>query len=479
MKRSALITILLIPLIAADQLKAIDIHNISLENSFNQLPYQKSIQIPDSVKNRLEEEIKKSIDKETTDFDSDAFFSTEPARLVGFIRGYSSDTIKSQIIYTRSINSVLSPFTLTLFEDGYFEADIKLEHPKMISLSLLKSGEVSFYIEPGHTLAMILNWEDVLNSDPYRNSQYIFTNTEFAGSLADVNQDLLKRKIYKPGWHEKENRMNSMSPTELLKDIEDRINNNLEALRKIEADCPLHPKAKRLIENEIKADALSELLDFDMNYLRREFEKGEPPITNDYYGPLSLLTDDRGLLVVLSGDQLISSLNSASIFFRPGNLYRPEFKPDETFGEYLETEGKVVSEELTKYLPVIQETLEAPDGEVSEDVKKTLREKSEIIQQLLQDHINEFMDYQNRYTKQDLFKNYTINLQKKNNILKDSLGIDGILKDVTLLHNHLMWQNTFQDLPEEDVRSMTEELMDLITNLFIKRYVSEKHLKRF
>jgi hypothetical protein len=42
-----------------------------------------------------------------------------------------------------------------------------------------------------------------------------------------------------------------------------------------------------------------------------------------------------------------------------------------------------------------------------------------------------------------------------------------------------MWQNTFQDLPEEDVRSMTEELMDLITNLFIKRYVSEKHLKRF
>lgn len=453
--------------------EVIAIHNISLENSFDLVRYQKSREIPDSIKKRLEEEIKKTLDKETADFDSDSFFGSEPARLVGFIQGYTSETIKTITIYSRSLSGEILPLPLKLYPDGYFYADIYIEHPKMLSFRLLKSGEASFYIEPGHTLAMILDWEDVLKGDRYRDRQYLFTNTEFAGSLAEVNRDLLKRNIFKPSWYEIENRMKNMSPTELLKDIEDRINNNLETILKTEAEHPIHPKAKRLIENEIKADALTELLDFDMNYLRREFEKGESPISNDYYDPLKSLTDDRSLLAVLTADRLISSLNSASIFYRPGNLYRPEFKPNESFGEYLAANGKVLSEELTKYLPIIQETLEAPEGKVSEETKKALRENNEAIQQLLQEHINEFMDYQNKYTKKDPFENYTINLQKRNDILKDSLGINGILKDVSLLYNHFMWQNTFNDITADDVNSMSEGIMELLTNPYIKRLFSE------
>lgn len=453
--------------------EVIAIHNISLENSFDKVRYQKSREIPDSIKKRLEEEIKKTLDKETVDFDSDSFFGNEPARLVGFIRGYTSETIKTITIYSRSLSGEILPLPLKLYPDGYFDADIHIEHPKMLSFRLLKSGEANFYIEPGHTLAMILDWEDVLKGDRYRDRQYIFTNTEFAGSLAEVNRDLLKRTIFKPSWYEKEGRKKNMSPTEHRKDIEDRINNNLEALLKTETEHPLHPKAKRLIENEIKAEALTELLDFDINYLRREYEKEEPPISTDYYSPLNLLTDDRSLLSVLSSDQLLSSLNNASIFFRPGNIYRPEFKPNESFGDYLDSQGKVVSEELSKYLPLIQETLEAPEGKVSEETKKALRENNEAIHQVLQEHINEFMDYQNKYTKQDLFKNYSINLQKRNDILKDSLGINGILKDVSLLYNHLMWQNTFQDLPADEVISMTEGLMELLINPYIKKRVSE------
>ncbi|HLW09113.1 MAG TPA: hypothetical protein VKX35_01840, partial [Fermentimonas sp.] len=57
--------------------------------------------------------------------------------------------------------------------------------------------------------------------------------------------------------------------------------------------------------------------------------------------------------------------------------------------------------------------------------------------------------------------------------LKDSLGINGILKDVSLLYNHLMWQNTFQDLPADEVISMTEGLMELLINPYIKKRVSE------
>src|SRR5690554_4410451 len=453
--------------------EVIAIHNISLENSFDPARYEKSREIPASIQKRLDEEVKKTEGKETADFDSDNFFSTEPARLVGFIRGYSSDTMKTVPMHPRGLSGKILYSPLKVFTDGYFEADIQIEHPKMLSFSLLKAGEASFYIEPGHVLAMILDWEDVLKGDRYRDRRHLFTHTEFAGSLAEVNRDLLKRAVFKPSWFEIEHRKNSMSPTEHRIDIENRINNNLESLREIEAAHPLHPKARRLIENEIKADALSELLDFDMNYLRREQEKGGPPLSTDYYGPLRVLPDDRSLLAVLSSDRLLSSLNNASIFFRPGNVYRPEFKPDESFGDYLAAEGKVVSEELTKFLPLIQETLEASDGRVSEEAKKTLRENNEIIQQALQEHINEFMAYHKEYTKQDPIEAYKINMQKRDEIITDSLGIKGILKDVALVHNHLMLQDAFKDLPSDDVNFMTERLIDQLTNPYMKRRVSD------
>ena len=264
-----------------------------------------------------------------------------------------------------------------------------------------------------------------------------------------------------------------MSPTEHRIDIENRINNNLEALRETAAVHPLHPKARRLIENEIKADALSELLDFSMNYLWRENENGEPPLSTDYYSPLKMLPDDRSLLAVLSADRLLSSLNDAGIFFRPGNIYRPEFKPDQSFGDYLVAEGKVLSEELSRLLPLIQKTLEAPDGKVSEEAKKELRENSEAIQQALQEHVNEFMAYHKEYTKQDPIEAYKINMQKRDEIITDSLGIKGILKDVALVHNHLMLQDAFKDLPSDDVNFMTERLIDQLTNPYMKRRVSD------
>ena len=150
MKKLALLFICLVPFIAKAHIGVIEnpdyrikngqeviaIHNISQENSLDSLSYRKSREIPASIQKRLEEEIKKTEVKETADFDSDAFFCNEPARLVGFIRGYISDTIKTHTMYTQMISGNIIPLTLKLHPDGYFEADIHLEHPKMLSFSL-------------------------------------------------------------------------------------------------------------------------------------------------------------------------------------------------------------------------------------------------------------------------------------------------------------------------------------------------------
>lgn len=453
--------------------EVIAIFHISLEKSFDSLQYARDREITATIAKRLKDEIKKGELAQPIDFDSDSFFNSAPSRLVGFIKGYWSDTIQTHPIYTRGLSGELHIFPLKLYPDGYFEADIKIEYPKMLSFSLLRSGEVSFYIEPGHTLSMILDWEDVLEGDRYRDRRYIFTKTEFAGTLAEVNRDLLKRTIFKPNGYEIDQRMKSMSPTEHRKDLESRINANLEALRETEAGSSLCPKAKRLIENEIKMDALEELLRFSMHYLQRENENNTVPLTTDYYSPLKLLPDDRSLLPALSFDRMLASLNNAGIFFRPWNIHLPEFNPEQSFKDYLIAEGKMLSDEALRLMPLIQSTLEISDGRISEALKTELKENSTAIQQLLQNHINEFMAYRNKYTKQDPIGEYKINMQKRDEIISDSLGINGILKDVFLFHNHCAWLLAHENLQSDDLNNMTERCIARLSSPFLRKRLSE------
>lgn len=452
--------------------EVISIFNISLEKSFDSTRYQKFRKIPAPIAKRLKNEVKAKRKIKPVDFDSDTFFNPAPSRLVGFIKGYSGDTIQTYPIQYRALNGQTQIFPLKLYPEGYFEADINIEHPKILSFSLLKSGKVSFYIEPGHTLSMILDWEDILDGDRYRNRQYIFTKTEFDGTLANVNRDLLKQTIYKPNWSDIDSRMKKMGPVELQKDLENRINDNLKALQETDGKSPLCPKAKRLIENEIKMSALSELLLSSMYYLQRENEGNEVPLSTDYYSPLKMVTNDRSLLSVVSADQMLSSLNNAGIFFRPGNIYRPEFKPEQTFEEYLLEKGVVLSEETIRLLPLIQATLETSNEKIDKELLQEIKENSKAIEQVLRIHINEFMAYHQKYTKLDPIGDYKINLQKREAILTDSLGINGILKDLFLYREYNAWLKAFPNLPSEDINSMTETVKDKLTDPFLKEAIS-------
>lgn len=453
--------------------EVISIYNISLQNSFDSLRYEQNRAIPPAIAEQLKEEIKKGAGAQLADFDSDNFFNSAPSRLVGFIKGYRNDTIQIRPIHTRNLSGVVQSFLLKVYPYGYFEADIQLEHPKMLSFSLLKSGEVSLYIEPGHTLSMILDWENILEGDRYRDRRYIFTKTTFEGTLAEINRDLLKRSIYKPNEFEIDHRMRNWNPTEHRNDLESRITTNLEALRKTEAGSPLTPKAKRLISNEIKMDALEELLLFSMYYLQRENEDDEVPLTTDYYSPLKMISDDRSLLSAISADRMLTSLNNAGIFFRPWNVHIPAFKPEQSFKDYLIAEEKTLSEEEDQLVSLIQSTLEISNGRISETLKTKLRKNSEAIQKFLQSHINEFMAYRNKYTKQDPVGDYKINMQKKDEIITDSLDIDGILKDVLLFHNHYAWLLAHIKLPSDELNSMTKQCAEQLSNPFLMKHLSE------
>lgn len=451
----------------------IAILNVSLEQSFDSVRYERSRVIPTSIARRLKKEVKKSAKKRTVKFESDNFFSNAPSRLVGFIKGYTGDNVQSFPIYCNRLNGDIQVFPLTVYPDGYFEADIHIEYPKMLTFSLLKSGEASFYIEPGHTLAMILDWEDVLAGYRYRDRRYVYTKTEFAGSLAAMNQDLLKRKMYKPNGFEIERRMKNMSPIEYRQELEARIRNNLDSLWKTEANRHLHPKTKQLIENEIKADALSELLQFSLNYLRRDGGTVKPLSANFFSLLKTLPTNDRSVLSVLSADKLISSLNNAGIFLHPDNMYRPEFNPDQSFGEYLVARGVVLSDETIKFLPLVEKVVRPGGSKLSEEEKKVTIENRDVIQRILQRHVRELMEYQKKYTKQDPWEEFRVSIQKRDDIFTDSLSISGILKDISMYRYFYGWLRTKNNLTSNEVNLMTEKFNDRIANPFLKSLLNK------
>ena len=162
--------------------------------------------IPAHVEIWLKDELKNAkTKKELPSYQSEHFFSTQNARLVGYIKGYDPRLgFSTGIIYARNdITREDYPVTADIHPDGRFEANIPLQYPINQYISI-KEKPIGFYIEPGQTLEMVLDWEDFLTADRLRNISYRFENIEFEGALAKINRELLDIEIKMDVWNEKE-----------------------------------------------------------------------------------------------------------------------------------------------------------------------------------------------------------------------------------------------------------------------------------
>ena len=94
------------------------------------------------------------------------------AYIQGYIRGYDPRAgFTSVFIY---INNIVSeedfPTVVALLEDGHFSAELSLDNPTSGNISFTPFN-LPFYIEPGDTLTIFIDWEDLLQADRYRDSR--------------------------------------------------------------------------------------------------------------------------------------------------------------------------------------------------------------------------------------------------------------------------------------------------------------------
>ena len=125
-----------------------------------------SKEIPAEVSQWIVNELAKAKRKDLMDFEANEFFATDTARLIGYIKGYDPRAgFSTGMVYARNeITGEDYPVVIQIHEDGRFEGSIPMNYPKYMYVSF-NNSIVDFYIQPGQTLAMLLDWEDFRMAD--------------------------------------------------------------------------------------------------------------------------------------------------------------------------------------------------------------------------------------------------------------------------------------------------------------------------
>ena len=295
---------------------------------------QKVQEVPAGVKDWIGSELAKVKNKSLVDYTSPSFFSRDTARLIGYIKGYDRRLgFSTGIIYANNeITREDFPVVINIHEDGRFESNIPMNYPKY-SYCRLQNQTVNFYIEPGQTLSMILNWDEFLTADRLRNIRYKLKEIQYDGSAARINQELAAITLNEPNYKELQKAITKLTPNEFKasqmtfwKESQDKLEQELK-------EKDFSSQAKTILRNEISISNAAFLFDFVMN---REYEARKDstnnrvlkiPVDSTYYDFLQKIPmDDQSVLIASHFSTFINRFEYASPFSaRTRNTARKAF----------------------------------------------------------------------------------------------------------------------------------------------------------
>ena len=328
------------------------IYGISLEKQRSDEPKE----VPKHVTKWIEDELNKVTDSPIKDFNSNQFFNQKKAKLIGYIKEYDKRLkFNTGIVYIgNNITREDYPIVVEVYEDGRFEAEIPLMHPETNFISINKS-RINYYLEPGQTLALILDAEDFRKnaiSRMARSSFHKFKNTIFKGPLAEINTHLMNFTVEDFNYRVFKERIKNQTPTEFKVEHYATFKANKKLLDTYVNTNNVNNKTKQILENTLIADYTSIYFDYLKNR-EREVKKDRLnanlniPITNNYYDFLDEIDFNSKAFLVPNG---FSTFVNRFEFSQPLSVHpQPKINPEITFDEYLE-KNKITITEYDKNL---------------------------------------------------------------------------------------------------------------------------------
>jgi thiol-disulfide isomerase/thioredoxin len=323
------------------------IYGISLEKQRSDKPKE----VPKHVTKWIEEELNKVTDSPIKNFNSNKFFNPKKAKLIGYIKEYDKRLkFNTGVVYQgNNITREDYPIVVEVYEDGRFEAEIPLIHPETNSISINKSN-IDYYLEPGQTLALILDAEDFRKnaiSRITRSSRYKFKNTIFKGPLAEINNHLMNFTVEDFNYRAFNERIKNQTPTEFRLEHDATFNANKNLLDTYVENNNVNNKTKQILENTLMVDYAYICFDFVQ---KRAYELKKDrlnanlniAITNEYYDFLNDIDFNNKAFLVPNRFRIFVNRFEFSkpLSIRP----QPKINPEITFDEYLEKNKIAITE---------------------------------------------------------------------------------------------------------------------------------------
>jgi thiol-disulfide isomerase/thioredoxin len=385
--------------------KQIDYHNyiygISLDNNKAGTRAQTSM-LPD-VDIWIDAELAKSTQKPLKDYQSDDFFNDTPARLIGCIKGYDPRAgFTTGIIYgSNELTREDFPIVAQIQPDGRFEVEIPMIMPQITAVLFNNHWVISFYLEPGQTMAMILDWDEILVADRKRNTRYQFQDIEFRGALASLNHELINIPEDDFNYNLFAEKVKTLAPLDFKKDSEKELAGKMEQLETHFAENQLSEKTQTILRNSIIVANAARLFDYEMyrrHYAREDTvnEILKMPIPDSYYEFLQNFNlNDQSLLLTREFSTFINRFEYCSLFDKARSIAAQKSNiinaPEKTLLDYFIEAGVQLSEEEIKHLQLIGKT------ELTDDDRNTLKDMKDCSEQFNTKHSELIQNWANQY----------------------------------------------------------------------------------
>ena len=393
------------------------------------------------------------------------FFRKDTACLQGYIDGYDPRLgFETGLVYlSNELTREDYPTVVQIDKDGSFTCKFVIHHPVEQSLTL-NNDWIPFYIEPGQTLTMYIDWEAIMARSRARDHYFPINNIAYMGPTAPFSYILSNFSKSIPYRYEDLSKsQKTLTPNQYKEHMRPII-----AQWKHIADsvCRVyHPslKAVCLIKNKVKLQTGNAFFDFAMSrdyYAKQDTANQALKVKEDdsYYDFLKEMPlDDKTILADEKADvftnrfEFMAPLRKAYSDEVEGSVEIPFTYPEKPLLTFLKEKGVKLNAEQE-----IKITL----AELQEDDRKTsalFKQEEKLVKEYM-DYINKQKPSQKEKSQQEEDR-ASIAMEQKYEEKKNA-----IIARLCNTPNPLLWQIA-------KVRRLTYDLQNIKTKTIAREYI--------
>lgn len=364
----------------------VQIWGISLDKKQQKKP--KAEIIPADVEKWLEEELKKN-----KTYTHNSFFRRDTAYLRGYIKGYDPRLkFETGIVYMENVlTNEDYPIVIEIHPDGRFEADLPMIHP-VCKYAAINQRYLDFYAEPGKVTEMVIDWNEFLKADRYRNIRYKI-KAEYRGELSGINNELQHSPIKEYPWYEFNTDYKTLAPDTFCTKMENRLTEDQKDLKSYIEQNHISDKSQKLLWNDLLLNYAYRMFNY-ADYRRYEAREDSTnsivkiPLPETYYNFLKKIPmSDQSILISTDFSSFINHFEYCSAFSAVNKPHIQQFKIEKTFLQYLKENKIPLTKEEKEWFEwnelLSQNAISVEPNELSFKMKK-----GKPIDEKFQEHMN-------------------------------------------------------------------------------------------